>query len=126
MASNPRKRGRKLLLSVSHAAKHLNSMLQYLHITRLIMHFYLENAYGGIKYSSKPYVVYLRWLEVQFPASASFSNSLRVVLCIIVHIYLIWPGDVVVPVSSIAILKFLSSARNSSGWSSSKLDKFIL
>ena len=79
------KRGRKLLIYVSRSTKRLNSVSQDLHISRLIASLYLESAFRGGKYSSKPYVMCLRWLAVKLSASDIFSNSLRLVRLSIVH-----------------------------------------
>ena len=47
MASDPGKRGRKLLISVSRATKRLKSMLQGLRIACMIVHFCLESEFRG-------------------------------------------------------------------------------
>ena len=86
MASDPGKRGIKLLIYITCAAERLQSMLQGLRTARLITHLYLECAFIGGNYLSKPSIMRLIWLElaVKFPTRASSSNSLRLVPCSII------------------------------------------
>ena len=84
VASNPSNKGMKLLIYVSRAAKILKIMSQGLCIARLIAHFLLLSEFRGVKYSIIPSVMCLRWLAVEFPSSASSSNSPRLVPCSIV------------------------------------------
>ena len=64
MASYPGKRGIKLLISVSHAAKRFKGMSLGLRIARLIARLCLKGIVMGLNYSSKTSVVGLIWLLV--------------------------------------------------------------
>ena len=77
VGSDPGEIGKKLLFSVSSAAKRLKDMSLGLCIVYLIVHFYLESVFVGKKYSSKPLLVILRWLLVVFPCSSNLSNYIR-------------------------------------------------
>ena len=72
MASYMGQRGIKLLISIHHAVKRLKIMSRGQNISRIIMRFRLESAFRGEKYSSKLFVMCLRWLLAEFPASDSF------------------------------------------------------
>ena len=52
---DPRKRGRKLLLSVCCISNHLKGMSRGLFIARLIVSSFLEIVFIGKEYSSKPW-----------------------------------------------------------------------
>ena len=54
MASYPGKRGRKLLVSVSRAVKHLKCMSRGLCIVRLIARFCLESECRGVSTQVNP------------------------------------------------------------------------
>ena len=86
----------------------------------------LGKCIQGEKCSIKPSVMCLRWLLVIFPWSDSLSNSLWIFPSSIIRRYLIRYVGVVVPVPSIAILKFPSSVRDYFGWLLSKVDMFTL
>ena len=85
VAYNPGNIGRKLLISISRAAKLLKGMLQGLHIVYLIARFCLESAFSRGECLNKPFVIFLRWLAFKFPESDSLYNALRLFLCNIVR-----------------------------------------
>ena len=101
-------------------------MDQGLCIARLIARFCLKSIFRGGNYSNKPSMMYLRWLLVVFPCSDSSPNSLIRFPRSIMRRYLTSPVVIIVPVMSIDILKFLSIVRNSSVWTLSNIDMFML
>ena len=121
MWSDPGKRGRKLLILVSRAAKGLNDMSRGLRIARLIARFCLESDFIGKYYSGKNSAMSLRWLLVVFPCSANLSNYLRLDPHNNVRRQLLQSEGEVVPVQTVTISQFIRNVRNYSGWMSSKV-----